>query len=377
MIYVILAYISAPLIFLLRKLSGKRERGSILVFQTAKIGDMICTTPVFREIKKAYPKGRLGVVIDPVTLPLIKNNPHIDEIIIFDRNRFKGLIGRISFARSISKKGYSAALVLMPNIPNLISAFWAMIPERVSVYPDYTGRTLKKALALSTDVEYHVTPRMSTETYLRALAYLDIKCSDITKEVYFCAGAEEKASEYLEIEGPYTGLVLGTGNELKDWGKDHFLNLGRMLLEKTDQTLVLLGSEKDRDKGEELMGFSREFKDRILNLCGDFSLEELPALIKRMSLVIGVDTGLIYMADALEVPVIVIAGPCNMSDQRPTGKKSCIVQEKGIDCVPCSHTFSTPYKCRFGHKACVVDISAAQVFKYVEKIVPVKNRKAQ
>ncbi|MEK7773278.1 MAG: hypothetical protein AAB307_02935, partial [Deltaproteobacteria bacterium] len=96
MLYVILAYISYPLVYLASRFS-RRGMDSILVFQTAKIGDMICTTPVFREIKRAHPMIRLGVVADPVTAPLLRFNPHIDEIIEFKKEWKHGMAGKLAF----------------------------------------------------------------------------------------------------------------------------------------------------------------------------------------------------------------------------------------------------------------------------------------
>ncbi|MBI1912994.1 MAG: glycosyltransferase family 9 protein [Deltaproteobacteria bacterium] len=368
MIYAILAYLTYPFVFFASRFRKRRD-GSILVFQTAKIGDMICTTPVFREIKKAYPKSRLGVVIDPVAFPVIEHNPYIDEIIILDGKAKKGLKGKRAFAKQISEKGYSTALILMPNVTNIMAAYWAGIPKRIAVYPDYSGRTLKKLMKLNTHVEYHLNPRMSMETFLRSLKHLGIDKYELQKEVYQSSEAEAKVAAVFKRSGPCIGLVLGTGNELKDWGKNNFLTLAGKILENTEATIVLLGSEKDRQTGEELATFVGNSK-RVVNYCGLFSLTELPALMRKLSLVIGVDTGLIYMADSLDVPVIDIAGPCDMNDQRPIGKQSQIVQEKGYSCIPCSHTFSTPYKCRFGHKNCVTEITPDTVLKSVLKIIP-------
>ncbi|MBI5587436.1 MAG: glycosyltransferase family 9 protein [Deltaproteobacteria bacterium] len=362
MIYVILAYIFYPLIVLLTRFK-KRRMDSVLVFQTAKIGDMICTTPVFREIKKAHPGIRLGVVADPVTKPLLEHNPHIDEVIVLDRKKTKGLTGKLSFARYVRSLDYSSALILMPNVTNLFVAFWARIPDRFSVYPDFAGRTLKYLLALSTDVEYHYSPRMSMETYLRSLRHFDIINWELDKEVYPSPEAQSKVSNILRGDGPFVGVVLGTGNEMKDWGKDNFLMLVRLILERTDCEVVLLGSEKEGPVANAVIDYAGS--DRIQNLCGLLTLTEMPALIKKLKLAVGVDTGLIYMADALNVPVVVVAGPCDMNDQRPTGKQSFIVQDRELQCVPCSHTFSTPYECRHKHRGCVTEIAAEGVFKRV------------
>lgn len=369
MIYVLLAYICYPFISLFTKFK-KRKRDSVLVFQTAKIGDMICTTPVFREIKKACPGIRLGVVIDPVTKPLLDYNPHIDEVIVLDRKKTKGLFGKLSFARHLRSRGYSAALVLMPNVTNLFTALWAGIPERVSVYPDFAGRTLKYLLALTTGVEYHLSPRMSMETYLRSLRHLGIEKWETDKEVYQSPGAETKVSNILGGQGPFVGLVLGTGNEMKDWGRDNFLVLARIILERTGAGVVLLGSEKEAAVANAVIDYAGAA--RIQNLCGLLTLAEMPALIKRLSAAVGVDTGLIYMADALGVPVVVVAGPCDMNDQRPTGPQSFIVQDRQFPCVPCSHTFSTPYECMHKHRGCLTEITAEGVFKRLMKALGAK-----
>lgn len=364
MIYVIIAYISFPFIALLARLK-KNSRDSVLVFQTAKIGDMICTSPVFREIKKAKPGVRLGVVIDPVTRPLVELNPHIDEVIELDRAKTRGLFGKLAFAARLRSSGYCAAVVLMPNVTNLFTALWAGIPKRYSVYPDYAGRTLKYLLALSTGVEYHLSPRMSMDTYLNSLRYIGIDKCDNSKEVHQSPGAESKVSGMISGNGPLVGMVLGAGNDMKDWGRDNYIRLAGIILERTGAELVLLGSEKEAAVAGSVIDYAGTA--RVHDFCGLLTLGELPALIKRLSVAVGVDTGLVYMADALGVPVVVVAGPCDMDDQRPTGPRAAIVQDRELPCVPCSHTFSTPYECRHKHRGCVTEITPESVFKHLSK----------
>lgn len=383
MIYVALAYISYPLVFLMTKLLGAArgvQEDSFVVFQTAKLGDMICTTPVFREIKRAYPASRLGVVIHQATRPLLKNNPHIDEIIEFDPRLYRGVAGKIRFAFALRKRGYSSALILMPNAANILAAFWALIPKRVCVYPNFTGPTLRRLLTLNTHLEYHGEGRMAMETYLGALREFGIKNCEMQKEVYAPKEADAKAAAFLKDAGPFAGVAPGTANAMKEWGREKFLELSKRIFGETTATVVVLGSEKERAVGEEIVGAcqasggapplqAREGRRRAINACGAFSLEEAPALLKRLSVVIGVDTALIYMADALGVPAIDIAGPCDMNDQRPVGRGSVIIQKKGLPCVPCSHTFRVPYECREGHRRCVADVTVEEVFSAVEKII--------
>ncbi|MBI5970720.1 MAG: glycosyltransferase family 9 protein [Deltaproteobacteria bacterium] len=366
MLYVILAYISYPLVYIASRLFGGRKGGSVLVFQTAKIGDMICATPVFREIKKQA-GVRLGVVADPVTLPLLKYNPYVDEVIPFKREERKGFFGKVSFAYRLYKKGYSTALILLPNTANILAAFWSLTPKRVCVYPDFIGGTLKEILNLCTDFEYHIAPKMAMETYLSSLKHLGIKGGRLDKEVYVSPDAEEKFAGVFPAGGAKNiGLVISAGNPFKEWGRANFLALARRILDETGAGIVLFGYERDLSVGLELSQTVNPNK-RVVNLCGTITLEELPSAIKRLALVIGVDTGLIYMADALGVPVVDIDGPCNMFDQRPLGKSSRIIQRIDLDCIPCSHTFRAPYECKFGDKRCITGISPDEVFKAVLK----------
>jgi len=375
--YTLLAYISSPFVFLLSRLlrGTRRTPDSIIVFQTAKIGDMICTTPVFREIKRVYPDWHLAVAVDPASAPIIRHNPHVDEIIVVDRKKTRGVIGKAVLAARIFRRRYSAALILLPNTTNIIVPFWAMIPKRVAVYPDFLGGTLKELLTFNTHLEYHLSPRTATETYLSSLRHFGIqKCSTL-KEVYASPQAASRFAGFFSgSDRPFIGIVLSTGNAMKDWGKGNFMRLSARIINETPYGVIFLGSEKERPTGDALRASLHSDK-RVINVCNALSLEDAPAVIKRLSLVIGVDTGLIYMADGLNIPVVDIAGPCNTADQRPMGANAFIVQKNDLGCIPCSHTFSVPYECWHKHRRCITEITVDEVFKTCLKaLLTVENK---
>jgi len=60
--FIVLTFLFLPFL-LITILLKKKDYNKILVIQTAKIGDLICTTPVFREIKKHYPQSFLSVLV--------------------------------------------------------------------------------------------------------------------------------------------------------------------------------------------------------------------------------------------------------------------------------------------------------------------------
>jgi len=372
-IYIILTYLILPLFYIL--LFFKRnEAKRILVIQTAKIGDLICSTPVFRAVKKRYPHAHLTAMVNPAARGLLEYNPYVNEVIEIERGFYRGLAGKIRLARLLHKGGYDIAISLNPNLPFTIAMFWALIPIRISIIPDFFGITYRLASIFSNHLAKHIRGRLVAETYMEMLKAINIDSKDIAKDVFKSPDADDNVERLLEPRAKSqeprakVGIAVTSGNRLKEWGAKNIAALADKLIAEKNSSVVLIGSEKDKDVADEILK-SILYKDSIIDAVGKFSLQELPALIERLSLFIGVDTGVIYMADALNIPVVDIAGPSDMEDQRPTGKKVTIIQKKDIECVPCSHTFSAPYECRYGHRDCIVSVSIDEVFDSAKRLL--------
>ena len=83
--------------YLLRLLTNKKSLDfeltdikSVLFLRYDRIGDMIISTPVFREFKRAFPDVKLTVLASSINKDVLQNNPYIDEIIINNKNNFFG-----------------------------------------------------------------------------------------------------------------------------------------------------------------------------------------------------------------------------------------------------------------------------------------------
>lgn len=374
MIYVLFTYLFYPLLNLIASLKKKQSFKKILVIQTAKIGDMICSTPLFRETKKKYPAANLSVIASRVTKDLLRHNPYVDEVITLDTKSRKGIRRKLKLIKLLYKGEYDVSLSLNPNIPFTIAPLWALIPIRIGILPNFCGTTLKIASGLNSNYVRHETRKLVLETYMKMLNIIGIKTENLSKEVYKSPDADEKVSEFLSKLSDnknitLIGIAVSSGNKLKEIESEKIAELINRLLENKDTSIVLIGSEADRKTASTVLD-SINKKERIINAAGKFNLTELPALIERLSLFIGVDTGIIYMADALSVRVIDIAGPSDMSDQRPLGKKSIIIQ-KDISCVPCSHAFRAPYSCKRDDRACITSVAVSEIIEAANRLLKV------
>ncbi|MBI5048351.1 MAG: glycosyltransferase family 9 protein [Deltaproteobacteria bacterium] len=380
MIYIALTYLFSPILYLLL-FFRKKDIRRILVIQTAKIGDLICSTSVFRAIKKKYPDAHLSALVNPVAIELLEYNPYINEIVSLDNGLYKGFTGKMRLAKLFRNGRYDIAVSLNPNVPLTLAMLWGLIPVRVSIMPDFSGITYRLASMFSTHLEKHIRGRLVAETYMEMLKAIGIDSKDIAKDVFKSPDADKRVvGETLVVshwEGTspsptkqnskLVGLAVTSGNRLKEWGAEKIAALINKLVSELNAYIVLIGSEKDQDVADKIFKTIMRH-DKVINTVGVFTISELPALIESLSLFIGVDTGIIYMADALNIPVVDIAGPSDMEDQRPTGRKIVIIQ-KNLPCVPCSHTFKAPYECRYGHRKCITDITVEEVFQGASKLL--------
>lgn len=362
----ILTYLFSALIYLLIAIREKKAISRILIIHTAKIGDLICSTPVFREVKKKYPDAHITVISNPVTRELLEYNPNVDESIALKNTDYKGLSGKLRLSDLIRRGKYDAGICLNPNIPFAIALFWGLVPIRLSVMPDFSGFTFKLASVFFTYFEKHVRGKMVIETYMQMLKAIGISSNDISKEVYKSKDADAKAEQIIgKIDKPMIGIAVSSGNKLKELGVDKIAAVINMILDDGDAYIVLIGSEQEI-KAVDIVLETVKKEDRVINAVSKLHLEELPALIERLSLFIGVDTGITYMADALSIPLINIAGPSDMKDQRPTGKDAILIQKTDLPCVPCSHAFESPYYCKINTRECIESIKAEDIFKAVK-----------
>jgi ADP-heptose:LPS heptosyltransferase len=121
---------------------------------------------------------------------------------------------------------------------------------------------------------------------------------------------------------------------------------------------VLIGGNKEALLAKTLT-YSNQ-SDRVINTAGQISLADLPALIERLTVFVGVDSGVTYMADTLGIPMVYLPGPANPKDQGPIRAKR-ITLEKPLPCAPCSRVFVTPKTCATGTHECIESFTSTDI----------------
>ena len=84
--------------------------GSVLVVQTAFLGDVVLTTPLFRALRRCLPQAQIAALVTPEAAPLIEEDPHLDALLTYDKK------GGESFRSAVAKvRSRRADLLVSPH----------------------------------------------------------------------------------------------------------------------------------------------------------------------------------------------------------------------------------------------------------------------
>lgn len=360
MLYVLVALLLLP--FVRRRTNGTVR--SIMLVQTGKIGDFVCTTPLFRAVRSAFPEARVVLAVHPVNVTLARQLPFFDEIIAIPSGSLSGWQKKWQWIRQLRSLQFDLAICCSGGLAWPFILAMSGIPRRLGVTPNFMGRSTRFAQRLWTDCVLHDGEQLIGSTYARLLGCLGIKAVAAAKEIAGSPDATEQVTLFLAATGHpesqrLAGIAISAANKLKELGHPLLAGVCRLILAVDPNiSIIFLGGPGDQPLAKAL---SEELASpRIIDSCGKFALEEIPALLQRLDVFIGVDSGLTYMADALNIPLVSLAGPCNMKETRPVNAEAVILQEQ-LPCVPCAHIFKAPYTCHIGTRACIANVKAETI----------------
>ncbi len=303
---------------------------NVAVIQMAKLGDMVCTTPMFRALKSAHPEWNLLVVGNSTNKEVIKYNKDIDEYFVWDR--------KSDLSLELKKRKIDAVIIPGPNDEALYGSLKAGVPKILvskiengwSPYETITFRFLRFFVK---KVPLHMG-KYAPREYLSLLEPLGIISSDTKKHLSFSNKALEKAENFfleksIDIKNDFVvGISPSAGNKIKEWPEERFAEIADYLVTKYQARVILVGGPADTSIVQKVINHV-DNSDFVLNTQGQFNLDESKALISRFHIFVSVDTGPIYIAEAFNIPTIDITGPIDENEQPPISPRNRVVVPVG------------------------------------------------
>ena len=265
-----------------------------------KIGDMIVNSLMFREIKKVYPDIRIGVIARGAAIDIIKDNPNVDKIYEYykDRKKIKDL------ALKIKEEKYDLLIdfseMLRVNQMMLINLCGA----RINIGLDRKDWKLFD-LSIESGKDFKWTEHI-TKRYLAYLIKLGLKKEniDIFYDIYL---KDEKKYEvfFNEIKESKKLILNPYGaSKHKSFNIETLENIITYLKDK-DIAIILTYFG---DKYKELEFLEKKYKYVYIPKKIE-SILDTAILIKKSDYVISPDTSIVHIASAFNKKMITVYPP--------------------------------------------------------------------
>ena len=336
---------------------------NIMVVKLSAIGDVIHALPVSYAIKESFPNCRLTWVVEPPAYDLLRNNPYIDKIIVFEKKKFKSLGGFLknipSFSSVIRQEKYDAVLDLQGLGKSAAIAYLSSAPIKLGCanmreLSDWVSKPV-----CGKNKDGHIVER-----YLDVARELGCKVdkvkfpveiteqeADLTKRITQQVG--------MNIENRYVVLAVGANWPNKRWPTSHYAKLVDWLYDKNIIPVVIGGGAVDARLVAEI---NEKSEIPPIDLVGKTTLKQLAYLIKKSIAAVGGDTGPMHLAAGLKTPVVALMGPTDANRNGPYGQLENAIEIEA-DCKYCWKR-----KCPLD-KECLENIKVKQVVEKLEKII--------
>ncbi|MBI4746490.1 MAG: glycosyltransferase family 9 protein [Deltaproteobacteria bacterium] len=255
---------------------------NILVVQTAFPGDIVLTTPLFRCLKKVFPKSRLSVVTTPQGCELLKDAKEINTLIPYDKHGKER--SSLSFMRLVWRlRRESFDLVFSPHrsFRTALMVYGTGASARVG-FED-------ASLPFIYNWRVYRNPSIhEVERILSLLSSMGAEINDSDKFPYLDISADvwNGAKKIFDEAGispndTVIGIAPGSVWATKRWTPEGYAALIDTLIERYDARVLLLGSPSERDAGDKIISLTGQ---RPIDLIGKTTLRDLVAVIDRCSL---------------------------------------------------------------------------------------------
>ena len=320
---------------------------NILVVKLSAIGDVIHALPVSYAIKEQYPDAHLTWVVEPAAYAILEDNPYIDELILFEKAKFRSFGGFLReigpFRRRLRTRRYDASLDLQGLFKSAAIAFNAGAKLRIGTANMREGAHLVSRPVRGTHAEGHIVERYLDVARALGCAVREVRFPVAISEHDAVAADTLLAREGVPEERPFVAFAIGANWPNKRWPAEHFAALADRLYHAHYIPVLVGGGRLDETIAQDIV---RASEIPPVNLVGRTNLKQLAHVFTRAALVLGGDTGPVHLAAGLRTPTVMLMGPTDANRNGPYGqienaievdrpcrgcwKRAC---PKGLDCL--------------------------------------------
>jgi len=283
----------------------------LLILRHDRIGDMIITTPIFRNLKRLRPDLHIGVLASRSNIEIIRNNPFIDSIYVLGPNP-------VQFVREVlrARRGhYDVILSFVFNRTTSVALLARLLaPAALKLgHADEKYRFYFDRLVRLPRFSVHMVESLAV--YLKEAFGIELKPEDLRFEIFVDEGSKNAVDEFLatnrmkrrssldEAGLPYVLLNLSAKDADRKISLVQARAVASHLGERKSFRTVLVVAPDDHAMAA-AVSTGTEFRSCFLYPArGVATLLQLASLVEGAFCVFTPDTSIVHFASACGIPV--------------------------------------------------------------------------
>nr|WP_256388420.1 lipopolysaccharide heptosyltransferase I [Pandoraea sp. PE-S2R-1] len=276
----------------------------VLIVKVSSLGDVVHNMPVVQDILRHHPDAQIDWVVEEGFVDLVKLVRGVRRVIPFALRRWrkKPLAAQTwqeigTFRRALRETPYDYVI----DTQGLVKTGWIARTARGAVW-GLGNRTEGASYEWPVRLLYQHMVQIEPHTHVVTRSRLLVAGAmgfEVPGDIDFGI-ATERADHSQCPNRPYAVFVHATSRDDKTWPEADWIALGRDLAAQGLLIVLPWGSAAEREVSERLgaaLGDSAWVPPKM-------NLSQVVGLIDRGAITVGVDTGLVHIAAALNRPTI-------------------------------------------------------------------------
>ncbi|MBK6504179.1 MAG: glycosyltransferase family 9 protein [Ignavibacteria bacterium] len=365
-------YLGIPIVIIMAILLKRKRRlpienvKKILIIKLAAIGDSILLIPMLRTLKKSFPRSEITFICTKINYAVAKKTPYIDKVVEIDVHSYlRSPLKFFKFIKDLRRDKYE--VIIDAGQWERINAIMTMLARSDFSVGFKTERQMKHYGYDS--IITHTRTKHELETFLDLLVPLGINITEEDKKLEYFLNDEDFNFAHSfwfkhELEDK-TVICLhpgcGENGRPREWAVENYISLGKRLVDYDENIRILItGAQLEEDRCKEIAaGIGRN----TINTAGQFPLDNVVALVKKVKLIVCSNTGMLHIASCVGTKTMGLHGPTNPAKWGSYNKNAVLIQSDKF-CSPCLY-LGRDYGCQAPQ--CMAHISVDDVFIYIRK----------
>ncbi len=314
----------------------------ILIIKTSALGDIIHALPVLSYLQQVAPEARIDWVVEEAFLELLSGNPLVDRLIPVAFKRWRKAPFAVhtirevrNFKKSLQEREYDLVFDIQGNTKSGMICWLARSHHKIGFSRENIQERFN-TLFTDQQITLYFGDRHATLGYLRVISSpFDIDCAGFTLTTDINTDHEDVAAGRLLAQvdrGPLLLFHTGTTWQTKLWHEKGWIDLGRELLTRHPHATILL-SWGNEDEHQMTKRIADQLGSRV-QVLERLSLKRFAALLKRVDVMVGGDTGPVHLAAAVGTATVSFYRCTDGSLNGPKGERHMILQSP-LACTKC------------------------------------------